>query len=253
MNHYIPGWIAAILVGLSKTGFPGASLPGIALLSSSFEDGTQQGILALLPVLLVADVFVVARFRRHAEWNLILKLLPAVAIGMIPGALVLLYTEENVLKPVIGWTILIIVMIELARRHYQWTERVPKSLWFAIAMGCLAGFCTMVAHAAMPVMTIYLVSQGIDRKKFVGTAAWFFLILNLCKIPIYGPEMVGNSKLLWYDLWVAPVALIGCMLGAYALTKMSDRFFTVLALILAAIPAIHMTGILNALWKMVIG
>ena len=153
MTQYIPGWIAAILVGLSKTGFPGASLPAIALVSSSFEQGPQKGILALLPVLLVADFVVVARFRKHAQWDLILKLLPAVVVGMIPGSLVLLYTEESILKPVIGWTILLIVILELARRSYQWNDRVPKSRWFANAMGGLAGFCTMVAHAAMPVMT----------------------------------------------------------------------------------------------------
>lgn len=253
MTHYITGWTAALLVGLSKTGLPGASIPGIALLTSSFDQGAREGVFVLLPILLVADVYAVSTFRQYAQWDRIVRLLPAVAVGMVPGWLVLKYTEEAVLKPVIGWTILIIIIFELARRRYGLTERVPQSLWFAIVMGILAGFCTMVAHAAMPVMTIYLVSLGLDRKKFVGTAAWFFMILNLCKIPFYGPEMIGKPELLWYDLWVAPVALIGCMLGALALKKMSDSFFTVLALVFAAIPAIHMTGILDPLWKAIVG
>ena len=41
----------------------------------------------------------------------------------------------------------------------------------------------MTANAAGPVMTLYLSAAGIDKRRFVGTSAWFFLIVNLAKVP----------------------------------------------------------------------
>ena len=41
----------------------------------------------------------------------------------------------------------------------------------------------MVANAAGPVFGIYLLQMGLDKKEFVGTRSWYFLIINLFKIP----------------------------------------------------------------------
>ena len=45
------------------------------------------------------------------------------------------------------------------------------------------GFATMTANAAGAVMTLYLSASGIEKRRFVGTNAWFFLIVNLTKVP----------------------------------------------------------------------
>ncbi len=41
----------------------------------------------------------------------------------------------------------------------------------------------MLANAAGPVMSLYLLGVGLPKMALVGTSAWIFLILNVCKIP----------------------------------------------------------------------
>ncbi|HEY6745526.1 MAG TPA: hypothetical protein VI357_07375, partial [Mycobacteriales bacterium] len=44
-----------------------------------------------------------------------------------------------------------------------------------VLFGLLAGFTTMVANAAGPVMSIYLLATGTSMMTFLGTGAWFYL------------------------------------------------------------------------------
>ena len=50
-------------------------------------------------------------------------------------------------------------------------------------LGLLAGFSHVRGQCRHAVMTIYLVSQDFDKQQFIGTAAWFFLLVNLSKLP----------------------------------------------------------------------
>ena len=71
--------------------------------------------------------------------------------------------------------------------------------------GLAAGFTTMVANAAGAVMTVYLVAQGVDKRRFLGTAAWFFLGVNLCKLPFsVGLGLVDSSMLMTAALLTPP-------------------------------------------------
>ena len=49
---------------------------------------------------------------------------------------------------------------------------------FAHVFGPLGGFTTMVANAAGPVMSLYFVASRLPVQAVLGTAAWFFLIVN---------------------------------------------------------------------------
>ena len=106
---------------------------------------------AILPVLLVGDVFAVAWYRRHADWGRLLRLLPYVVAGMVPGVVVLLVLlEGNELRPVIG----------CARAGACWCSKSAGNAFgwehCRIAGGsrpcwvCWPASATFVANAAMP-------------------------------------------------------------------------------------------------------
>ena len=59
-------------------------------------------------MLLVGNVFAVAWYRQHADWGRLLRLLPYVLLGMLPGVFVL-WARGNRLRPVIG--ILVLAML----------------------------------------------------------------------------------------------------------------------------------------------
>ena len=237
---YLLGCGSALLVGFSKTGLPGVSIPAILLMTEAFSDDAKLAIGAMLPVLLVGDVFAVVWYRHHARWNLLWKMFPYVAVGMIPGGIVLWAAKQNQLRPVIGVMVLGLLALEFFRRRFD-LEHVPRRWWFVAMMGSLAGFATIIAHAAFPVMSIYLISHGSRKREFIGTAAWFFLILNLSKVPIY--LLVGGmftAATLRFDLLVAPVAMLGGLLGLLILPHVPQKLFDFLALTLAGVVAVRL-------------
>ena len=228
--------VSALLVGLSKTGLPGVSIPAILLMTEAYPDDARLSVGAILPVLLVGDVFAVAWYRQHADWGRLVRLLPYVLAGMLPGVVVLWALEGNQLRPVIGALVLAMLATELCRQWFGW-EHMPHRWWFAATVGLLAGFTTSVANAAMPVMTIYLVSQDLDKHQFIGTAAWFFLILNASKVPAYYVMGMLTPSMLPLSAALVPVTIIGALLGVYVLARIPQRFFDGLALALAGVAA----------------
>ena len=69
LGSYLLGACAAFLVGLSKTGVPGVSLPAILLVTLAFSGVDKMSVGAMLPVLLVGDMMGVRYYRQHADWS----------------------------------------------------------------------------------------------------------------------------------------------------------------------------------------
>ena len=98
----------------------------------------------------------------------------------------------------------------------------------------LAGFTTLVANAAGPLMAIYLLAMRLPKMAFIGTAAVFFLLLNLFKVPF----MVGLGLItvdsFSFNLALAPAVFTGALLGRWLLPRVSQAWFERLALALSA-------------------
>ncbi len=235
-------WLAAVagfLVGLSKTGLPGVSLPAILLMTEAFPENARQSVGAILPLLLVGDVFAVSWYKRHADWGRLVHILPYAILGGVPAAVLLWALPGNDLRPVIGWLVLGLVALEICRRAFGW-EHFPHQWWFVASMGILAGFTTFVANAAMPVMIVYMASQDLEKEQFIGTYAWFFFILNSTKlIPFCFLGMI-TPAMLPATLWLVPVVLLGCLFGVAVLSRISQRSFDLIAIALAGLAALRL-------------
>ncbi len=233
---------SALLVGLSKTGLPGASLPAILLMAEVYPCDARYSVGAILPVLLAGDVFAVFWYRQHADWRRLVQLLPYVLLGMLPGVYVLQAVDGCHFRLFIGLLVALMILIELCRKWQNWT-RVPHQWWFVAGMGFFAGFTTYVANAAMPVMTIYLLSQDFDKRRFIGTAAWFFLILNFSKVPVYCAMGMLTWNMLPLAATLAPLTILGSLLGVYVLARIPQLYFDRLALLLAGVAAIRLMAV----------
>ncbi len=226
--------LAGLLMGFSKTGMPGVSVPAVAIMAGAFPDNAEASVGCMLPVLLVGDVFAVTYYRRHAQWDRLVRLLPCVLLGMVPGYLVLHFFEGNQLRPILGVLILSLFFLELVRRKYGW-NRIPHNRWFTLVLGMLAGFATMVGNAAGPVMALYLVACELDKEQFIGTCAWFFFILNLTKVVPFWSQGMLSPEILSTSLWVSFVAVCGAFLGVRMLPKIPQWVFDRLVIALTGV------------------
>jgi len=235
----ILGALAACLMGFSKTGVPGAAIPAIALMAEAFHDHTNLSVGAMLPILLFGDLFALAYYRRHAQWNRLIKLAPYVVAGMIPGFLVLRKVDSDALRVLIASTILILLVLHLGRRRFGW-QNLPNHWWFTAGAGVLAGFGTAMANAAGPVMAIYLVSKGLEKREFLGTAAWFFFLVNMSKVPFYLGIGVITAGTLGFDAIVAPALIVGAVVGVRIAKRLPQSVFDALVLTLAGAAALKL-------------
>jgi uncharacterized membrane protein YfcA len=233
------GIAAALLVGFSKTGLPGASIPAVALMAEAFRDDTRLSVGAMLPVLLCGDLFAIRYYRRDAQWSQLWQLFPFVIAGMIPGYVVLWKLPTDGLRVLLGVVILALLTLHSFQRWYgavHWLE----AKWFNAMMGMIAGFGTTIGNAAGPVMSIFLVTRRMGKQEFLGTSAWFFFLVNLSKVPFFSLLGMINVKTLQFDLFLIPMLACGAVLGARAVKWIPQAAFDVLVLGLAGIAALRM-------------
>ena len=158
MNLEVWQWavlaVGAFVTGLSKTGIAGLGVLSVALFANALPARASTG--ALLPLLLCADLFGVAFYRKHANWAHLWKLFPWVVIGVVAGYFALGKISNAQVQQLIGAILLAMVALHFWRQRQadSLAARLPHTWWFAALTGMLAGFTTMVANAAGPVMVL---------------------------------------------------------------------------------------------------
>jgi uncharacterized membrane protein YfcA len=78
----------------------------------------------------------------------------------------------------------------------------------------------------------------LPKMEFVGTAAVFFMLLNLFKVPF----MVKLGLITWssvdFNLLLAPAVVAGALAGRWLITRINQRLFEEIALGMSAIAGI---------------
>jgi uncharacterized membrane protein YfcA len=230
----------AFLTGLSKTGIAGLGVLSVVLFANALPARESTG--ALLPLLLCADVFGVAFFRKHASWPHLWRLFPWVAAGVVAGSLALNQVNNAQVEKIIGTIVLVMVGVHYWRQKQsdQLAAKIPHTWWFAATTGVLAGFTTMVANAAGPVMILYLLAVGLPKLAFIGTGAWFFMLVNAFKVPFSVKlGLITPQSLLMDALLILPM-VPGALLGPKILARMNQKVFENVALGLTVAAALKL-------------
>ncbi|HKE30573.1 MAG TPA: sulfite exporter TauE/SafE family protein, partial [Candidatus Angelobacter sp.] len=198
---------SALAIGVAKTGLPGLGSFVAPLMVLTVGDARYAAAWTL-PILSTADVFAVLFWRKHADARKLFSLIPWVAAGMVAGALAL-SLSEHVLRRIIGCIVVLMLVVHIVRRRNP-QQRVAGSASF---YGIVAGFASTIANAAAPVMNMYLLSRKLPKEQFVATGAWFFLVINLAKVPIYLWHHLFSRTSLSFDLLMVFAVVCGVFAG----------------------------------------
>ncbi|MCX4671817.1 sulfite exporter TauE/SafE family protein [Streptomyces sp. NBC_01381] len=216
---------AALLVGFSKTAVSGANTVSLAVFAAVLPARESTGV--LLPILIAGDVLAVLAYRRHAHWPTLWRLFPAVAAGVVVGTVFLMWADDTGVRTSIGAILLLMAAVTLWRRRVPADEGEPSggSRFKAPSYGVLGGFTTMVANAGGPVLSMYLLSAGFRKLSFLGTSAWFFLIVNTSKVPFsVGLGLIDAHSLL-LDAALVLFVVPGAYIGKVAVHRINQRLF----------------------------
>ncbi|MBT2510195.1 sulfite exporter TauE/SafE family protein [Streptomyces sp. ISL-98] len=226
---------ASALVGFSKTAVSGANTISLAVFAAVLPARESTGV--LLPILIAGDLIAVLVYRRHAHWPTLLRLFPAVAAGVVVGAVFMLWADDDAVRRSIGAILLLMAGVTLWRRRMPAEEELAEEparesgaearggRLKARSYGVLGGFTTMVANAGGPVMSLYLLSAGFRKLGFLGTSAWFFLIVNTSKVPFSAGLGLIDRQSLLLDAALVLFVVPGAYVGRKCLGRINQRLF----------------------------
>ena len=226
----------AVIVGLTKTGIPGIEVLIAPLMAEIFPARASTGI--VIPMLMFADIFAVGFYRRSAVWKHLFRLVPWTVAGVIIGYFVLGSIDDRQLRPLIGSIILAMLAADYWRNRRE--SSVPTQWWFAAGIGVIAGVTTMMANAAGPMMAIYLLAMRLPKNQFIGTGAWYYLVLNWFKVPFSASLGLITHESLQFDLLLFPVIAFGALIGVGVVKYIPERTFSNVARVLAVVAAANL-------------
>ena len=228
--------LVAMLTGMSKTGVHGAGMLAVPLLVFVFGGQASSGV--MLPILVLADIFGVRYYHRHAEWKYLKILFPWAALGVVIGTFTGNYINDEVFRSIMAVVILvsIILMIWLEKAK---DKNISAGIWFIIGIGLAGGFTSMVGNLSGTVMAVYFLSVRMPKNSYVGTTAWFFAVVNFFKIPfhLFVWKTIKLDTIL-LDLMTLPAILLGAYLGIVIVRNLSEksyRWFIIVTTLIAAL------------------
>ena len=225
--------LCAIGIGMAKTGLGGLGMVVVPVMANIFGAKSSTGILLLL--LIMADFFGVRYYHMHADIRQLIKLIPSTIIGILTGVFIGDMLSDEYFRLLLAFIIVAGAGMMIIKIN------IKENQIFSIIVGFLGGFITMIGNAAGPIMSIYFLSMGFDKNKFIGTAAWFFLFVNLFKVPLH-VFIWGTIDLdiLLFDLTLFPLILLGALVGVWIVKKIPERPYKIFVIVSVALSTFYL-------------
>ena len=180
----------------------------------------------ILPMLCMADIMAVAYYKRIADWKTVAKLLPTALLGFLAALFVDKLVPAQGFRQLMGWTLALAMAVMIWSEIFGKENRWMHKWWYSALFGLLGGFTTMIGNAAGPVMSVYLLSMRKEKMEYIGINAWFFLVVNLLKVPF---QIFVWDNITWgsfsLNLLMLPVIGIGALLGIRLVKLFPEKAF----------------------------
>ena len=248
----IVGSGAAMVFGMSKTGFgSGISILAVPMMIYACSHKATLAVGIMLPILIVADYVAVISWWRKWSIRTVLALLPTTVLGIAIGWVALSGFQQMKIDPKTSaanaWLMLGVGMIALAfvglhilKSVVGRTAAFRPSRWHTALAGSAAGFTSTLAHAAGPIITMYLLPQKKSKGTYVATTALFFWTANQIKLVPYLHLQMINTETLGAGLVLLPGIVAGAMLGRFLHHRVGPTQFTVIVYTLLTLAGGHM-------------
>lgn len=244
--------LGIIVQGIGKSGFAG----GVGILTiplMMLVMPVDKVVATLLPLLVLLDMNAIYHHRHNKVWSHIWEIYVPSLFGIAAGGIlwwwighagVDQYSVE--IKRFVGIIAIFFALYIVAKdRALAWVDKIhvgPRSAWL---FGSAAGFTSTMAHAAGPIVSLYMFAQGMGKSRFVGTTAWTFTLINISKLPIYFGVGLIRQDVLLFDLALVWLIPIGSYLGKWMHDRIPERPFNRIIMVLVLLAGIQLITNIN--------
>ena len=229
--------LAVLLIGVSKSGFGGA-MGSLSVPLMSLQVAAPQAAAIMLPILLVLDATGLVVFRGKSDRTNLRILIPGGLVGIALGAFTFHFVDARWIKGMIGVEALLFGVDRLRQFSAVSGERRAPAVVPGLFWSSISGFTSFISHAGGPPILQYLLPQGMDRVRMVGTTTIYFAVINFAKLLPYGVLGLLDTSNVAISLALLPVAPVGYWLGLKLLKHLPRAPFN-----LAIAVAMLLTGL----------
>jgi uncharacterized membrane protein YfcA len=244
------GTLSAMLFAASKAGFGGSiGLLAVPVMVEACGGRTNLALGILLPLLIAADYVAGIVWWRRWKLRPVLLLLPGTVVGIAAAWAIIAamqssghFAGEQQKKVADAWMMLavatvamgfVILQIVLSLRSRPLTFRPNPAQ--GSATGFLAGVVSTMAHAANPVVAMYMIPQQMPKEQFVATTALYYWFLNQAKLaPYIAMGMIDLGTLASCAIFL-PGILLGAIGGVYLHHRLGEKTFNTAVYVLLAL------------------
>lgn len=226
--------ISLLISGL--TFFTGFGLGSLLLPLFIWKFGAESAVPMVATVHLLNSCYKVFLTYKQANQEILLKFGIPALVSAATGAWLLVRISEHVstihpyaslgwnqevslIKLVVGWSIVIIAIVEASA---WFKSRAISKTWMPLG-GILSGFFGGLTGHQGAFRTIFLLKAGLSKEELIATGAVLACVIDVCRITVYAsliPTTFSTDKLPLLAL-CAGGALLGTTLGNRFLKKMT--------------------------------
>lgn len=226
-------FLAGLITGFSKFSVGGMGLLVLPIVMIAFPGPEALGV--LLPLYIITDLMAIASYRSKIDWSVLARFLPLAFLGVFVGSYFLANVDADQFLTFLGVTI--IAMIALGLYLDFRPAAFMRKPWAAYSMGFFGGVISMIANAAGPIFSLFLLEQKLEKASYVSTRAWAFFIINLVKLPFYIGLGLLSVESTEASLYAIPGLIIGSFIGFHFLKKVNPIQFKWMIRIMSALAA----------------
>lgn len=226
-------FLAGLITGFSKFSVGGMGLLVLPIVMIAFPGPEALGV--LLPLYIITDLMAVSSYKSKIAWPVLARFLPLAFVGVLVASHFLANINADQFISFLGVTIVAMILLGL------YLDMRPASFMrrplAAYSMGFFGGVVSMIANAAGPLFSLFLLEQKLDKTTYVSTRAWAFFIINLVKLPFYIGLGLLTMNSAQTSLYAVPGLLVGSFIGYHFLKKVNPIQFKWLIRIMSTVAA----------------
>jgi uncharacterized membrane protein YfcA len=215
--------LAGVIRGV--TGFGGAMVltPPLALLL-----GPQLAI----PVVLLLEAFAGAPMLRDAArlatWRTLAPVTLAAFVAIPFGGYVLVHADQDVLRRVIAAIVVVFALLLLRGYRYAGSHGLPGSL----SLGAVSGTLLGATGIGGPPVILYLLSGPDPLNVTRANLTLYVAFISIAGLAMLAARGILNATALGSTILLAPLYLIGVIVGTRLFSRFSDKRFRQFTLVL---------------------
>lgn len=226
--------LAATITGISKFSTGGMGIIILPVLMMAVPGKEALGVIIVM--YLVTDIMAVLTYRKNVNKKVIIQVIPAALLGIFFGIFVLKGIDNKSFILLLFCLTVFMLATSLVLEKYPIdVSRYPVIAYW---VGLLSGMISMIANAAGPIFSLYLLAVGnINKESYIGTRAWVFLLMNTCKAMGLVAIGLANGTTITMGFYALPGLLLGSFIGYRFLKKVDINLLKTLIRLLIAIAA----------------